>query len=70
MSIAKHIEEHAILGLGRVGATTPYAIAKSGVAVTSANPKVTPFPVRPNIPIRVKGGAGGEVFNISICPVE
>jgi len=46
------------------------AIDSTCVAVTSANPKPPPFPVRPNIPIRVKGGAGGEVFNISICPVE
>lgn len=37
MSIAKHIAEHAVLGLGRVGATTPYTISKSGVAVTSAS---------------------------------
>ena len=42
------------------------AIDSTCIAVTSANPK-TFFPVSSIIPIRVKGGAGGEVFNISIC---
>ncbi len=39
------------------------------VAVTSANPK-TFFPVKSGKPIYVKGAAGGEVFNIAICPQE
>lgn len=42
------------------------AIDDTCIAVTTSNPK-TFFPVTPNVPIRVKGAAGGEVFNISIC---
>ena len=36
--------------------------------LTSATTKVF-FPVSPNKEFYVKGGAGGEVFNISILPV-
>ena len=45
------------------------AIDSTCIAVTSANPK-TFFFVQQGVPIRVKGAAGGEVFNISICPIE
>jgi hypothetical protein len=45
------------------------AIDSTCIKVTSANPKCF-FPVKAGTPIRVKGAAGGEVFNISICPQE
>ena len=38
-------------------------------AVTSANPKIF-FPVKLNQEFEAKGGAGGEVFNIYILPIE
>ena len=38
-------------------------------AVTSANPKIF-FPVKLNQEFECKGGAGGEVFNIYILPIE
>ena len=37
LTIGEHIAQHAMLGMGRVGSTTAYSIAKSGVAVTSAS---------------------------------
>ena len=37
MTIGEHIVQHAILGMGRVGSSSPFAVAKSGVQATSAS---------------------------------